>query len=525
MHQQRVSTMFIKKLPIKTGCLILSLLSAASFACTEAELAAHNALTENEKKQVYGFEGSGIPCSAEMKSLTKEWQALNSSEAKQRGRENFNKNKYGMFIHWGLYSSLGGIYKGKKMEEGGNGPTIAEWIMRRKEIPRAEYAELAKDFNPQQFNADEWVAIAKAAGMKYIVMGSKHHEGFAMFKSEVSDFNIVDATPFGRDVIKEMEIAAKKAGLDFGVYYSNSLDWRDGGDGGMKEYGPGPGIQPRRAPMPNKWDPAPVSFDDYIKNKSIPQVQELVKNYDLSQIWFDTPIYIPAKDSMAFYKTVFEANPEILVNARIGNGFGDIGTPGDNVIPDEASASTWEGIATTNHTWGYSSYDHDWKSPKELMYWLVANVSKGGNFLLNVGPDGQGVIPAESANILKEVGKWLKVNGDAIYDSKPWIVDHEGPTTIDMKGTGHRQNNKVTFDFTDQDFWFTQKNNKVYAISLSTPKVDSVSIKSIKDLKIKSIRLVGKNTELKWKKTADAVLVQLPKLEKNSVGYALEISQ
>lgn len=517
--------MKFKKTAINASVLALSILSSVTYACSEAELAAHNALSEIEKKSVYGFEGSGIPCSVEMKTLTAEWKELNASEAKQRGREKFNKNKYGMFIHWGLYSSLGGIYKGEKMEDGGTGPQIAEWIMRRKEIPRAEYAELAKDFNPKDFNADEWVAIAKAAGMKYIVMGSKHHEGFAMFKSEVSDFNIVDATPFGRDPIKEMEIAAKKAGLDFGVYYSNSLDWRDGGDGGMKDYGPAPGIKARRTPMPNKWDPAPISFDDYIKNKSIPQVKELLANYDLSQIWFDTPIYIPASDSMEFYKTVYEANPEILVNARIGNGFGDIGTPGDNVIPDKASANTWEGIATTNHTWGYSSYDHDWKSPKELMYWLVANVSKGGNFLLNVGPDGQGVIPAASANILKEVGKWLKVNGDAIYDSKPWVVDQEGPSKIDMKGTSHRKGNKVTFDFTEQDFWFTQKENNVYVISLTTPKSSTAVIESIKDLNIRSIRLVGSNKLLNWSKTADAIHVQLPNLSNNGVGYALEISQ
>ena len=520
--------MRIKNITFKASLIALSILSvfsATSYACTDAEMAAHNALSENDKKKVYGFEGSGIPCSAEMKALTAEWKKLNASEAKERGRENFNKNKYGMFIHWGLYSSLGGVYKGKKMEEGGTGPQIAEWIMRRKEIPRAEYAELAKDFNPKDFDADEWVAIAKAAGMKYIVMGAKHHEGFAMFKSEVSDYNIVDATPFGRDPIKEMEVAAKKAGLDFGVYYSNSLDWKDGGDGGMKDHGPAAGITPRRAPMPNKWDPAPVTFEDYINKKSIPQVKELLANYDLSQIWFDTPIYIPAADSMAFYKTVYDANPEILVNARIGNGFGDIGTPGDNVIPDKASASTWEGIATTNHTWGYSSYDFDWKSPKELMYWLVANVSKGGNFLLNVGPDGQGVIPAESANILKEVGQWLMVNGDAIYDSKPWVVDHEGPTKIDMKGTGHRKGNKVTFDFTDKDFWFTQKENKVYAISLAKPTSEFVSITAIKDIDIKSIRLVGSDTLLNWSKTADAIYVQVPNLEGNGVGYSLEISQ
>jgi alpha-L-fucosidase len=508
----------------KSLVVFLALFSGLSAACTKEELAVHNALSEVEKKQVYGFEGSGIPCSPAMKALTAKWQTLNASDAKQRGRERFNRNKFGMFIHWGLYSHLGGVYKGKTMHEGGTGPQIAEWIMRRKEISRDEYAEFAKEFNPKKYNANEWVEIAEAAGMNYIVMGSKHHEGFAMFDSEVSDFNIVDATPFGRDAIKEMEVATKKAGMDFGVYYSNSLDWRDGGDGGMKDHGPAPGIKPRRAPMPNNWDPSSVTFKDYIYNKSIPQVKELLANYDLSQIWFDTPIYIPAEYSMDFYKAVYEANPEILVNARIGNGFGDIGTPGDNVIPDQASSSTWEGIATTNHTWGYASYDHDWKSPKELLYWLVANVSKGGNFLLNVGPDGQGVIPEASANILRQVGNWLKVNGEAIYDSKPWIVDHEGPTQLDMKGTKHRKENKAIFEFTENDFWFTKKDNKVYVISFKRPESNKALVTSLKGLDVKDIRVLGQNSNVKWQNTDNGLMVTLPKITNENVGYTIEIS-
>jgi len=505
--------------------LPFSLMAAQnSTGCTSEELAAHNALSEAEKQKSYGFEGSGIPCSTEMKTLTKEWQDLNGSAAKQRGRERFNENKYGMFIHWGLYSTFGGVYKGEKMEDGGTGPRVAEWVMRRKEIPRDEYEKHAKKFNPQKFNADEWVAIAKAAGMKYIVMGSKHHDGFAMFDSEVSDFNIVDATPFGRDAIKEMEIAAKKAGIDFGVYYSNALDWRSGGDSGMKDHAPAPEVKPRKEAFVNKWDPAPTSFDAYIKDKSIPQVKELLANYDLTQIWFDTPIYIPPKDSIEFYRTVYNANPEILVNARIGNGFGDIGTPGDNVIPDKASANTWEGIATTNHSWGFKSYDTDWKSPKETLYWLIANVSKGGNFLLNVGPDADGVIPKASADILKQVGKWLTVNGEAIYDSKPWKVDHEGPTKISMKGTKHREGKKVTFDFKENDFWFTHKENKVFVVSLAKPESNEALVKSLKGLDIKNIRVLGHNGKVSWKNGLDAVSVQLPKLSDKTIGYALEVT-
>jgi len=410
------------------------------------------------------------------------------------------------------------------MEDGGTGPRVAEWVMRRKEIPRAEYEKHPKNFNPQMFNADEWVAIAKAAGMKYIVMGSKHHEGFAMFDSKVSDFNIVDATPFGRDAIKEMEIAAKKAGIDFGVYYSNALDWRSGGDSGHKNYGPAAGIKERRALFVNKFDPSPITFDDYIANKSIPQVKELLANYALTQIWFDTPAYIPPKHSMEFYRLVNDANPEILVNAIIGNGFGDIGTPGDNVIPDKASANTLEGIATTNHSWGFKSYDNDWKSPKETLYWLIANVSKGGNFLLNVGPDADGLIPKESADILKVVGQWLTVNGEAIYDSTPWKIDHEGPTKISMKGTKQRKEAKVTFDFKDNDFWFTTKEDKVYVVSFAKPKSHKISVKSLQGLDIKNIRVLGQDGKVTWSEGNNAIDIQLPKLINETIGYALEIS-
>ena len=151
-----------------------------------------------------------------MLELEAKWRPMASSPAKMRGHENFNQQKYGMFIHWGLYSQLGGVYKGKKMEEGGTGPRVAEWVMRRKEIPRAEYAKLADSFNPTHFDAEEWVAVAKAAGMKYMVITSKHHDGFALFDSDVSDFNVVDGSPFGRDIIRELEQACEKLGLPSG---------------------------------------------------------------------------------------------------------------------------------------------------------------------------------------------------------------------------------------------------------------------------------------------------------------------
>ena len=164
----------------------------------------------------------------EITKYHKEWQEINQSAPKQKGRAVFNKNKYGMFIHWGLYSIPAGVWQGEKMEDGGEGPTVAEWVMRRKQIPRDEYAKLAEQFNPVDFDAEAWVAFAKAAGMKYMVITSKHHEGFAMYDSAVDDFNVVKATPFKRDIIRELHSACRRAGIGFGVYYSHSLDWRSG---------------------------------------------------------------------------------------------------------------------------------------------------------------------------------------------------------------------------------------------------------------------------------------------------------
>jgi alpha-L-fucosidase len=465
-------------------------------------------------------EGSGIVGSSELLRFGAEWKTMNASAAKQRGRNRFIRNKYGMFIHWGISSTLGGVWKGEKMEEGGVGPVVSEWIMRRKSIPRAEYARVAERFNPQAFDADEWVAIARAAGMKYIVITSKHHDGFAMYDSADSDFNIVDATPFGRDVIRELETACKKADLAFGVYYSHGSDWMDGGDLGIKDYGP---ENPERSWVPNYYDPAPVTFDEYIGNKALPQVRELVENYSLSQLWFDGAMYMPPAHSFAFYRAVYDANPEILVNSRIGNGFGDIRTPRDNEIPDEASSNIWEGIATTNNSWGYKSYDTDWKSPLETLYWLVANVSRGGNFLLNVGPDGTGTIPPESVANLLEVGQWLTVNGEATYGTRHWKVSHEGPTNPEMRGTNHRKASGFEFDFKSNDFWFTQKDGTVYVIALARPEGHTVAVHALKGLPIAGIRVLGESGTVVWTGTDEAAVITLPELKTDGIGYALAV--
>ena len=458
----------------------------------------------------------------EQKDYQKEWLKINTSAQKQNGRTVFNNNKYGMFIHWGLYSIPAGVWNGKKMEDGGEGPTVAEWVMRRKKIPRAEYETLAKQFNPVDFDAETWVAIAKAAGMKYMVITAKHHDGFAMYDSAVDDFNIVKATPFKRDVIRELHSACRREGIDFGIYYSHSLDWRAGGDGGRKKFGPG--SNPAWLNYPNYFDPKEVSFDSYIENKSLPQVKEILKNYNnLCEIWFDTPISIPLKHSMAFYRTVFEHQPTALVTQRVGNDLGDIGTPGDNVIPEQANTSCWEGIATTNNSWGYNCYDQDWKSPQELLYWLVATCSKGGNFLLNVGPASKGNIPDEAVKNIIQAGDWLKVNGKAIYGSKPWKISHEGQEEMQIKGTMSRKENGFSKSFTSQDFWFTAKDEFIYVISFVFPENHLITIKSLKKVKIKSIKLLCNGMYIVWSNSKEGIKCNIPEEAKDSQGYVLEI--
>ncbi len=453
--------------------------------------------------------------------LKPKWQSMNSSEAKQRGKERFKANKYGMFIHWGLYSIPAGVWNGEKMEDGGQGPCVAEWIMRRKSISRSEYAGLAREFNPGNFDADAWVNIAKAAGMKYIVITSKHHEGFALFQS-ADPFNVVDVSPFGRDIIAELNAACARHGVDFGVYYSHSLDWRDGGDGGMKEFGPSGG----NANFPNYFDPAPESFQEYIKRKSLPQVRELTENYpDLCEIWFDTPLCIPPEYSFEFYRCVYERQPQTLVSQRVGNDMGDILIPGDNTLPEAVERNPWECIATTNNSWGYNCYDQDWKSPQEMLFWLVSAVSRGGNMLLNLGPLPNGELPPEAVKSISVLGDWLKINGEAIYDAEPWYVAHEGPTNFYISSTEQRKENGFVTTFTANDFFFTCKGNKVFAISLIQPNQQELRVKCLTGKSIKTVRLLGCDTPVSWHLAHEGFSVSIPDdCQLHELGAVIEIT-
>ena len=306
--------------------------------------------------------------------------------------------KFGMFIHWGLYAIPAGVWKGERI------PGIGEWIMYRARIPVGEYEQLAKQFNPLKFDAAEWVALAKNAGQKYIVITSKHHDGFCMFRSEVGDYNIVDATPFGRDPLKELAAECRRQGIKLGFYYSQTQDWHHpDGDGNDWDYGE-----------------EEKDFAGYLEDYVKPQVRELLTNYGpIGLIWFDTPKRITAEQSRSLLDLVHQMQPDCLVSGRLGNVLGDYAEAGDNRIPEQALDIDWETPATINDTWGFKMHDHNWKSSQDLIRKLVDIVSKGGNYLLNVGPTAEGVIPQPSACRLLAVGEWLKINGEAVYGTSP----------------------------------------------------------------------------------------------------------
>ncbi|MCC7491089.1 MAG: alpha-L-fucosidase [Fimbriimonadaceae bacterium] len=307
-------------------------------------------------------------------------------------------SRFGMFIHWGLYSHLGGRYQGQAYYG------ISEWIMHRARIQIADYERLAAEFNPVDFDAAAWVALARDAGMRHLMITAKHHDGFAMFGSRVSRYNIVDATPFGRDPLQELATACAAAGLRLGFYYSQTADWHE-----LDAVG-------------NSWDqpPAERDFDRYLQRKALPQIDELLTSYGpVAGIWFDTPGPITPEQSRRLVDRVHELQPQCLVNSRIGNGLGDYDTLGDQEIPRLPRPGLWETPDTHNDTWAYAVHDTNWKSPGELARRLVRVASRGGTYLLNVGPDGRGRIPAASARILRTVGEWVQQHRDAIHGADP----------------------------------------------------------------------------------------------------------
>ena len=324
--------------------------------------------------------------------------------------------RFGMFIHWGLYAVPAGEYNGKRSER------IGEWIMEWANIPRADYERFTTQFNPVKFDAREWVRIAKDAGMKYIVITSKHHDGFALYDSKVSKYDIVDATPYKKDPINALAKEAKKQGLKFCFYYS-ILDWHY-----PAAYVDAAGKDPTAGNRTTKLKPG--GKEEYLKYMQA-QLRELITSYDPAVLWFDGEWqeWWTEADGKELYKFVRSLKPNIIINNRVGRGrqgmqgmnktdqvyAGDFGTPEQQIPANGLPGIDWESCMTMNTTWGFKFYDDKWKSGETLIRNLIDIASKGGNYLLNVGPTAEGLIPAPSVQRLSEMGRWMKVNSEAIY--------------------------------------------------------------------------------------------------------------
>src|SRR5947207_390851 len=321
--------------------------------------------------------------------------------------------QFGMFIHWGAYAVPAGTYNGERIRG------IGEWIMSRGHIPIPEYEKYVDSCSPPRFGADEWVRIAKDAGMKYVIITSKHHDGFAIFDSKVSSYDIMDATPYKRDVIKALSEAAHRAGLKFGVYYS-IMDWHH------------PDAQGPNYPDYNSRTWSNPNFGRYVDTYMKPQLKELLTQYPyIDVLWFDGEWIADWSNEQGrdLYSYVRTIRPSLIVNNRVGHtrqglsglnqdgrvGLGDFGTPEQRVPPEGLPGVDWETCMTMNDTWGFKSYDDDWKDTRTLVRTLIDVASKGGNFLLNVGPTADGLIPAPIVSRLSEMGEWMRRNGEAIY--------------------------------------------------------------------------------------------------------------
>lgn len=405
-------------------------------------------------------------------------------------RLNWWKNaKFGMFIHWGLYSVLEGEYAGN--------PNHAEWIRTTAKIPQSEYNQLLARFNPTKFNATEWASYAKQAGMQYVVITTKHHDGFALFDSKVSDFDVM-STPFKRDIMAELSDAVRRQGIKMGWYHS-IMDWNH------------PDYLPRR-----DWETTRSSdganFNSY-NNFLNQQVTELLTNYgDISVMWFDgewESTWNHERGSK-LYKLCRSLQDKVLINNRVDVGrqgmagmspagfMGDFGTPEQTIPESGIPGAAWESCLTMNANWGWNRADKNWKSSKELVAMLVDIVSKGGNLLLNIGPKPDGTFPQEAITRLEDIGFWMLENGDAIY----------GTTASPFK---HLNGAKAT-----------TKENKLYLFVDNPALAKKIELPGLAT-EIYSARVLGEDIPVAYSQSAEtAVISAYP--EKSRLMTVIEVT-
>jgi alpha-L-fucosidase len=441
-------------------------------------------------------------------------QSLNAqTNANDKRMEWWREARFGMFIHWGVYSVPAGTYKGQKINR------IGEWIMNRGKIPVADYQQFAKEFNPVKFDADEWVRMAKNAGMKYIVITSKHHDGFAMFDSKASKWNIVDATPYGKDILKQLAEACRKQGIRLGFYYSQAQDWNNPGGAAARKVASEGWANPDSAAIDaytekhnGHWDPAQETktMSQYINDVAVPQVKELLTNYgDVAILWWDTPTGMTDEYAEKL-NALLTLQPNIITNDRLKrpNYPGDYKTP-EQRIPNlsELDGKDWETCMTMNETWGYKSYANNWKSTQTLIRNLIDIASKGGNYLLNVGPKADGTFPQESIDILKGMGAWMKVNGEAIYGTKA------SPFGLFTWGRCTKK---------DSDSYRDGKNTTLYISVFDWPKDGKLLIPGLPN-EITSAKLLANGMVLKTSTANEAAVINLPEQALDPVATVIRL--
>lgn len=401
--------------------------------------------------------------------------------------------RFGMFIHWGLYAIPGGVWKNSVHEKG-----YSEWIMFDEKIPAKEYSGLASRFNPVKFDARSWTATAQKAGMKYVVLTTKHHDGFSMFDSRLTGYDVMDATPFKRDVTLELSEACRDSGIRFGCYYSIDRDW-------YRPQGPGNGYK-----QTNTWDypdSKPADFDRYLAEFAKPQIEELLTRYHPDLMWFDD---IDMKNDVQvadLYQTIRKLRPACVLNSRIqGCRFPakippphcDYISTGDNEILGESLDFEWENPASMNTSYGFNRNDHNWVETGEIIHRLIDIVSKGGNYLLNVGPDPDGLIPQPCVDRLMETGTWMETNGEAIHGTSPWKIHgeeakgEEGPVGVR----------------------FTAKGDSLHVICMKWPGaglvVRSLGTQALPNRTVRRVRMLGSAEEIRWRQTAAGLELGAP---------------
>jgi alpha-L-fucosidase len=398
--------------------------------------------------------------------------------------------KFGMFIHWGIYAV----------------PARGEWFMTQGHVPKAEYEKYAAQFAPTNFDAATWVRTAKDAGMKYLVITSKHHDGFCMFDTMATSYNVIKDTPWHHDPLKDLAQQCRRQGVRFCVYYS-VMDWHHPDQEAAKDDPQHPEYNPTQM--------RPGQKDDYTQYMKT-QLHELITQYHPGLIWFDGswPSWWTHEDGKALYTWLRQQDPKLVINDRV-KGAGDYGTP-EQRIPAAGLKEDWETCMTINNNWGFNADDHDFKSTESLLFKLVDIDSKGGNFLLNVGPTAQGVIPQPEVDRLAEIGRWMKVNGEAIYGAGPTPFGAELGAAVKAKdGYGN-----ATTVSAANDWRCTTKPGKIYLCIFHWPADGKFLVPGLES-KVKRAYLLAGKKAVRFQQTDQGVMLSLPSAAPDKIASVI----